>query len=127
MLELYVKSTNKAFHRFANCHTLYNRGVLSQDEIKQLGTCKIMSLPTLLFSFPQVRLSTEFFSYFDKEFKGVNRTAFFGEAHNGMDASIRNWIWIDGGARHRSYTFQIQICTTEHMPRCMKKFKGFKA
>ena len=42
----------------------------------------------------------EFFSYFDKEFKGVNRTAFVGEAHNGMDGSIWNWIWIDGGARH---------------------------
>ena len=60
ILELYVKSTNKVFHKFANCHTLYNQGVLSQDEIKQLGTCKTMSLLTLLFIFPPVRLSQSF-------------------------------------------------------------------
>ena len=90
----------QAFHRFANCHTLYNQGVLTQDEIKQLGTCKIMSLLTLLFFISTGQAINRVFSYFDKEFKGVNRTAFVGEAHNGMDASIWNWIWIDGGARH---------------------------
>ncbi|KAL5486675.1 hypothetical protein EMCRGX_G019186 [Ephydatia muelleri] len=33
----------QAFHRFANCHTLYNQGVLTQDEIKQLGHFRILT------------------------------------------------------------------------------------
>ena len=69
----------------------------------------------------------EFFSYFDKQFKGVNRTV---KMHL-LERHTMEWMHRYGigfGLMGEQGIDAIHSkCTTEHMPRCRTKFKGFKA